>query len=231
MARNIRTSAELNDVINDIKLSSVSSNTKVNIYCEDVVAADFLKIILSQCLDINIDNYMNIKDIDLGWTNYIQLVQKKVPEFTNNLIVLDADVKGMSDYSSKSNFVDNSGNFIFLPITVEKDLFKYLKNHANYLMFQHSSSATDIAYDICFNNWPKAADKYNTEDFKEWYKQLVKSIGDNSLLFTFWCQQNAKIVNTFVDQFTSAFNKLADIHEADQIPLPNNDVNEDTEEN
>lgn len=64
----------------------------INIYLEDKRAKHFLVYLLSRYLGYNFENYFNIVDVDLGFSNYLHLHKKKVPEFLNSLIVLDHDV-------------------------------------------------------------------------------------------------------------------------------------------
>lgn len=80
MPKNISTTSELSDVLKDINLSVPLGESKINIYCEDTRAIAFLQYVLKNSLDINLELYMNFIDIDLGWTNYVQLAEKKVPE-------------------------------------------------------------------------------------------------------------------------------------------------------
>ena len=42
---------------------------------------------------------------NLGWTNYVHLVEKGVPEFENNVIVLDGDVPQKWEYRSKAQVI------------------------------------------------------------------------------------------------------------------------------
>ena len=71
---------------------------------------------------------MNFIDINLGWTNYIQLYNKEVPEFKNNIILLDGDIPSKKDYIKWRKTVESSNNIMILPIVVEKGLFSWLKN-------------------------------------------------------------------------------------------------------
>ena len=76
MPKNISTSSELSGVLNDINLAIPTGGNKVNVYCEDVRAISFLQYILSNALGINLDLYMSFVDINLGWTNYVQLAEE-----------------------------------------------------------------------------------------------------------------------------------------------------------
>lgn len=120
MPKNICTSSELSGVLNDINLAISTNGNKINVYCEDGRAISFLQYVLSDALNINLDLYMSFVDINLGWTNYVQLAEKKVPEFRNNIIVLDGDVPQKPEYESKIGIITEAGNFLFLPLVIEK---------------------------------------------------------------------------------------------------------------
>lgn len=217
--RNILLSSELSAALNDINLIAPTSGGKVNIYCEDNRATDFLRYLLTDSLKINLDLYMDFIDINLGWTNYFQLCSKNIPEFRNNLIVLDGDVPKNKDYKNKSKIVDDLTNIMFLPLVIEKDLFILLKDHACFNEFKVSSNyASSLSYDTCFNNWPLSTEKYQTLDFKNWFESTVTVLGDQTLLFGYWCYKNSKLVEDFIEEFIEKFNKLADKKDIDELP-------------
>lgn len=219
MPKNVSTSAELNQVLNDINLSVSIANSKINIYCEDARAISFLQHILSHNLNLNLDLYMNFVDINLGWNNYVQLVEKGIPEFKNNMIVLDGDVPKMKEYAAKARILQNAGNIIFLPLEIEEDIFALLKNHDAFLRFQKTfSRVPGFIYDICFNNWPLDVNAYDTNEFKKWYSYAERSLGEKTILFDFWCSENKDVVSTFVEQFVDVFNQLAETNSVDAIP-------------
>lgn len=230
MPKNISTSAELGQILNDINLSIPTGNSKINIYCEDTRAVSFLQYVLSAALTINLDLYMSFIDINLGWTNYVQLAEKGVPEFRNNVIVLDGDVPQKREYRSKETAIRDSGNFIFLPLVIEEGLFRALKDHGAFSRFQESFSLVPgFTYDVCFNNWPLDADSYGTNDFKQWYAQAESALGDQTILFAFWCNEHRDKVAAFVENFIEMFNKLAESNDVDAIPptIQNDGVEED----
>ena len=226
MPRNISTSTELNQILNDINLTVPSGNSKLNIYCEDTRAIAFLQYLLSSVLNINLDLYMSFIDIDLGWTNYIQLADKGVPEFRKNIIVLDGDVPQNPEYQkpathSKEQIVQEAGNFVFLPLVIEKDLFTLLKDHSAFSRFQTSfSRVPGFTYDVCFNNWPLDVTNYKTIDFKTWYAQTESILGDQTILFHFWCSEHRQEVEAFVENFIDVFNRFAEKNDVDAIPQP-----------
>lgn len=219
MPKNIFSSSDLGIILNDINLALPTPSNKIKVYCEDKRAISFMQYVLNSALGINLDLYMSFVDINLGWTNYIQLAEKKVPEFLNNIIILDGDVQSKREYTSKARVVTEAGNFIFLPLVIEKSIFELLKSHSAFSKFVSDySRVPTFTYDVCFNNWPLEACRYTTDDFKHWYVQTEEAVGDQGKLFAFWCDENRTAVETLVEGFIELFNYLAERNEADALP-------------
>lgn len=219
MPKNISSNSELSNALNDINLTIPLEGNKVNVYCEDARAVAFLQYLLSRSLKVNLDLFMSFVDINLGWPNYIQLAEKHIPEFRNNIIVLDGDVPQKQEYQSKQRSVAESGNFLFLPLVIEKDIFALLKDHATFARFQTACSrAQSFNYDICFNNWPLEIEQYSTDDFKHWYSQTETTLGDQNVMFEFWLSEHNSEMNTFAEQFITLFNMLSERKGCDFIP-------------
>lgn len=224
MPKNISTSQELNNVLYDINLSVMSHDNKLNVYCEDARAVAFVKYILIKQLECNLDLYMTFVDINLGWTNYVHLTEKRVPEFVNNIVILDGDVKESQEYKKRlrQNQLPNMDNYLFLPLVIEKDIFVLLKNHASFNKFrEHFSNVAQFNYDICFRNHPLNMEDYTTNDFKEWYRDVETALNDEQILFSFWYNENLNKAETFAREFVSKFNMLADKNEMDNLPITN----------
>ena len=232
MPRNISSTDELSRILNDINLTTSIGGNKINIYCEDARAISFLRYILTDALDINLDLFMTFIDINLGWTNYIHLAEKKVPEFRNNIIILDGDVPDRPEYRSKARLVAELGNFLFLPLTIEKDIFELLKDHSAFLRFQSFFSKNlGFNYDICFNNWPLDVRQYSTTDYKNWFSQTVSVLGDEKILFSFWCSEHLDMKEDFLERFTVLFNTFAEKMEVDALPSTDYALIEENENN
>ena len=196
----------------------------MRIYCEDARAVAFLRYVLKENLAIATDSYMLFSDVNLGWTNYLQLVGKGIPEFRENIIVLDNDVrKSVATDLSKKEIVSKNKNICILPLTIEKDLFCLLKNFSAENRFQESIRDRMPNYNrnVCFSEWPLQAEAYKTEDFKHWYERLKNAIGDENVLFAFWCDEYPKETKEFVKEFVEAFNMLAESRDIDAIPWSN----------
>ena len=221
MSKNISNKNELSDALSGINLSASVSQYKVNIYCEDQCAIDFVQFVLHQKMTVNLEQFMSFVAINLGWTNYVQLTSKSVPEFVRNMIVLDHDVLSKHEYKVKKHEIESFKNYLFLPLTVEKDFFILLKDHAAFSRFQRRiPQGCHLDFDICFNKWTETYDKYKTDDYKAWYKQTVSALGNQEILFSFWCEEFPAAVNTLVVDFVNRYNYLADGIGSDPLPLP-----------
>lgn len=217
--RNISTSNELNTILNDINLTVGKSENKINVYCEDEHASSFVKFLLSEKMGINTELYMHFVDINLGWTNYMQLYEKEIPEFRNNMILLDADVPKKTEYRSWKKIVETADNIMFLPVEIEKGLFILMKDHKNFNKFQKNySNVNAFNYDICFNEWPLGSDSYVSIDFKHWFAHVEKILGDRNILFRFWMEENQEQTDSFLVEFVRKFCVLAERAEADFLP-------------
>lgn len=217
-AENVLGSTRLNEVINDINLVPLSNAKRINAYFEDEHALMFGTYLLKHYYSINLENYINFVDVNLGWTNYLQLFKKGIPEFTNSIINLDADVPGKKEYRKERQVVENSKNILFLPAEVEKGLFAFLKDHSNYMNFEKNySNIPALTYDVCFNNWPLEIENYKTNDFKEWYDTITNYLCGPERLFKCWVESNEDNAKKYVKRFTEIYNYLSDIFELDQI--------------
>ena len=217
-AEYINSGVKLKRCINDMSLVPTLPDGKLNVYCEDKIAISITEHLLERKIP-EIGKYISFIDINLGWSNYIQLWEKKVPEFRQSLILLDADVSGKDEYKKKSMEARNAKNIIFLPFNAEQTLFVLLKDTNIYAVF-HENFSTNLSftYDVCFGNWPLSAEKYSANDFKKWYKYIEGVMG-KKLLFDFLLSRNEDKAECFVRKVYDAYSSLAD--ELSLDPLPN----------
>lgn len=112
------------DIYSDLLTKTVAaadaiSLPKINVYFEDKEGFDFFSTIFFRHSSKKFTN--PLADVTLGCSNYIQLVQKGIPEFsTKSIIVLDADVEGTEKF----------GSIVLLPGTLPPDqlIFEFLYN-------------------------------------------------------------------------------------------------------
>lgn len=220
IAKEVHSRNDLLEVIDDINLKFSNNKSKLNLYCEDGVASLFLKVAFQVVLNIDIERYLSIQDIDLGWANYLQLIKKGVGEFLNNIVALDGDVPQKEEFTvDKKLIVDKCKNVIFLPLVVERDTFALLKQHGAFNEFKKGiKGGKNFSYDMCFSDWPLEVKDYKTIDFKNWYKYITESLGDDFCLVEFWIRSNIASVAAFLKMFIEVFNEIAEKQNLDPIP-------------
>ena len=213
---NIHTAVELKTSLNDINLSATKISQNINLYLEDQIATNFLKSIFDS-KKIQIKNYINFIDVNLGWTNYLNLHQKKIPEFCNSLVVFDNDVKKLLTHEQKAYIEKNACNIVFMPEDVEKGMFAFLKDHSIYKEFEEEikQSGLNLSYDVCFRDWTE--NEYETKEYKAWFAYISKALGTADVLYVFWINKNQSKVNDFIDKFITAYNRLAERLELDYL--------------
>lgn len=206
--RNVRKSLELKEITDDINMQPSVVRQSVNVYLEDERAKHLLLYLLSQYLEYNYENYFNIVDVDLGFTNYLHLHKKKVPEFLSSLIVLDNDVRKKAS-RAQLDYVDNStANIIFLPDDVEEGMFKLLKDPIRYAEFESTISDVRMPYDICFKDWTE--NEYEAIEYKRWFAYMEDTLGGVEKMYDFWHSKSQSEAREFVDKFINAYNMIAD---------------------
>lgn len=112
------------DIYSDLLTTTVAASDevalpKINVYFEDKEGFDFFNTLLFRHPSKKFINPLS--EISLGCSNYIQLVQKGIPEFSiKSIIVLDADVEGTESLDS----------IVLLPGTLPPDqlIFEFLYN-------------------------------------------------------------------------------------------------------
>ena len=206
--RNIRKSLDLKEIIDDINMQPSIVRQSVNIYLEDERAKQFLVYLLSQHLAYNYENYFNIVDVNLGFTNYLQLHRKKVPEFLNSLIVLDHDVYRKASTTQLDYVANSTRNIMFLPEDVEEGMFKLLKEPIRYKEFENTISDVRMPYEICFKDWTES--KYESNEYKHWFAYMEETLGGVEKMYAFWLRNNETSARNFVEKFISAYNLIAD---------------------
>lgn len=213
---NIYTATDLNRIVDDINLKATIVKQNINVYLEDDRAKELLIFLLEDVGKIKYSNYVNIIDVNLGWSNYVQLHKKQVPEFLNSLIILDQDVMDKKEAKANINYInENANNILFLPVDVEKGMFQLLKSHKNYGEFEKRLDGIKMSYDICFRDFTD--NDYPSGEYKKWFKYIEEIIGDIRILFEFWYSHETEKANIFIDNFIKAYNIIAERLEMDYI--------------
>ncbi len=222
----INNSNDLKKLLNELEQKSTINEYNIRIYTEDYVAQQALKIILKYSSFPNIIDKLNFQDIALGCDNYITLVKKDFGDIKNSIIVLDADVEDeLKEGSNKKEVFDKNDNLLLLPVTVEKDMFKFFYNNREAIksliqLFIEENPNGNISYEIIFKGYTNSNKEYNTNECKKWYNKIKKEdkITDEMLL-TVWAKldKNNKKIKEFINKFELAYNEIADRLNMDKI--------------
>lgn len=215
--KNIHTALELRETIDDINLNPTRIPQSINVYFEDDRAFSLFEFLMKKHMVDSTQYFKCIDGVNLGWTNYLQLHSKEVPEFRNSIIILDHDVQTMKEYKKWGAYVEKAGNIMFFPVDVEQGMFKMLKDHANYEVFEKKLNSKRITmnYDVCFRDWP-AEECSCTEEYKEWFRFVEQSCSIN-LLFETWYEINRADANKFAEEFFTMYNNMAESQGLDYL--------------
>lgn len=199
----IKENQKIDQIIADLNIQPIILKRKiiekVRLYSEDDEARLFLKSILPQ-------KYMKLIQlikINIGAPELIALTgDRKVPEFKDNLIVLDGDK------STKYK------NIVVLPMDnkgPDRLMYDFLKQ----LDPQDSFWCNDTGgynKQSCFRDFISInhAEPASRELYKNWFKSQQKYWGPNSRkLFERWKRDHAEEVKHFTDDFIKAYNYVA----------------------
>ena len=174
----------------NIKVFEEKEIGKIRVYCEDAEAACLIQNLLTtkqkSCIKI-------MKDVKLGCENLKELTRKKVPEFCENIIVLDGD--------SSSKYK----NYCVLPgkgKSPEKMLYEYLYAMPEDDLFWDSELGGYNKH-VCFRNYSEIPT--NRDDFKNWFKEQLPYWGDNGRkLLARWKIDNEDCVKEFQKKIDNA---------------------------
>jgi len=205
-----------------IATSSGATLPSINVYFEDKEAADFFAALMSRQPIKKFTNPMS--EITLGCANYLQLIQKKIPEFAQKSIVcLDAD----QELNIKGK---NLKTVVLLPGALPPDqlIFEHLynlpadhefwKNDMQFTRDVFTNSAREVinefeingdAADVKNRVAAYQGDKKPREVFKRFYKgedfqKLVSSGAKPYNPWQHWVESNPAANNEFLEKFKAA---------------------------
>lgn len=206
--------------------ASGASLPKINVYFEDKEAADFFAALISRQPVKKFTTPM--REITLGCSNYLQLIQKGIPEFAQRSIVcLDADQK--QEIKGK-----NFKTVVLLPGALPPDqlIFEHLynlpaghkfwRNDRQFTRDVFTNSAREVINEFAING--NAADvkkrvavyqgeKKPREVFKRFYKdedfQNLASAGTKPYNpWKHWIESNPAASNEFLEKFKAAIHSV-----------------------
>ncbi|RGP53379.1 hypothetical protein ASB58_16040 [Pseudomonas abyssi] len=214
----------------DIHTKTVSTSAetrlpRVNIYFEDKEAADFFAALLNRQ---PIKKFTRpLPEISLGCSNYLQLIQKGVSEFSKkSVICLDADTSGKVEDK-------NYKTVVLLPGSLPPDqlIFEYLynlpanndfwQNDLGYARPNFTNSASEIIRQFAINGTSVDVKErlkayQGTEKPRDIFKRFYKD-ADFQRLFTtvskpynpwlHWINAHPAESNVFLEQFKAALHQ------------------------
>ncbi|MCX8489542.1 MAG: AAA family ATPase [Cyclobacteriaceae bacterium] len=193
--------------------------TKVPVYFEDKEAADFFAKLMSRQ---PIKKFTNpLPDISLGCSNYLQLIKKKIVEFSKeSIICLDADV-----VQTREN-INKYKNIVLLPGELPPDqlIFEHLynlppddpfwNNNCNFTRPWFTNCSSDVISEFNIHsdkvNLQKQIEAYTgtqtpREIFKNFYKndEFQKLVSSHNP-WQHWIDNHPQACNEFLEKFKSA---------------------------
>lgn len=216
--------AQISADINTKTIAAASGGAlpNINVYFEDKEAADFFAALMSRQPIKKFTTPM--PEITLGCSNYLQLIQKGIPEFSQRSIVcLDADqalkIKGK-----------NFKTVVLLPGALPPDqlIFEHMynlpaahefwKNDMQFSRDVFTNSAREVINEFAINGNPAdvkeriskyRGDKTPREVFKRFYKgedfqKLVSSGAKPYNPWKHWVECNPAASNEFLEKFKAA---------------------------
>ena len=194
---------EIGEIINDLHViadKGSQPSIKLKLYCEDEEALLFTRYLLKKY-----NRQMNfMRGISLGCGNYLDLLNRKVPEFTKSIIVLDSDVQKKHAKEIKKN-----KNIALLPKdgqSPEQLFYTFLKQLEDTDVFWDTSLG-GYTKQVCFRDYgSEPKDRY---DYKKWFNAQKSNWGQSGAkLFNRWARENAEAVGVFIEEFEKVLRYL-----------------------
>jgi len=222
----------------DIKTITIAASSdiflpKVNIYFEDKEAADFFDALMYRQ---PIKKFTNpLPEISLGSSNYLQLIQKKVSEFSEKSIVcLDADQKSKVEGKGYRTIILLPGN-----LPPDQLVFEHLynlpadhpfwKNDLQFTRDVFTDVAREILSTLSINDGSvdvkerlktyersdnsKEERKKPRDVFKRFYnnvrfQELISSSGKSHNPWRDWISKNPKLTNDFLENLKAVIHSV-----------------------
>lgn len=195
----------LRDIENNLNVEAgkKSEVSKIKVYCEDEIGIKFCRAFLRNDVKRKVEF---VTKMDLPWTAYKTLYQHNVPEFLNNIIVLDGDVK-KPDVGWK-NYPKNK-NIVFLPTmdAPERMIYEMLFCLDETDEFW-DNSLSGYSKEVCFKDYPNHLE--SIDDIKAWFGLQLPHAGRGySKFINLWKKRNLDEVSWFEEQFVKSYNYVA----------------------
>ena len=205
----------LRDIENNLNVAAGKKkmSSKIKVYCEDGIGITYCKSFLPKKIK---DKIEFVTGMDLPWSVYKTMYQHKVPEFLNNIIVLDGDVK-KQDLGWKNYPHDKNITFFPTMDAPERMIYNMLYDMDEMDGFW-DNSLSGYSKNVCFRDYPNRID--NIDTIKEWFEGQKEYAGRAySKFLNEWKKRNPEIVVEFVKEFVKTYNYVAEKTGFDQIDI------------
>lgn len=203
----VHSNPSLKDIENNLNVEAGKEaiDFKIRVYCEDDTGILFCKSFLKSDIKKRLSF---ITGMDLSWTVYRTLYNQKVPEFLDNIIVLDGDVKRTNRGEGWRNYPKGK-NIVYFPTMVAPETMIYEMlyelDEEDPFWDNHLSG---YSRDVCFRNYPNHLE--SIDDIKTWLKEQKDYAGKGYCRFlTLWKKKHPEEVATFSQDFINAYNYVA----------------------
>ena len=191
-------------------IKAKGSTPKIRVYTEDAEAAEFAKYLLGT----KYTKLLKFVDVSIGCKQLLTLHGYKIPEFTENLIILDGDQR-----SSAKNIISlpDSGQK-FPPDQLLYHFLKELPESDDFWPgFKEMGGYTKQS---CFLDYPNLNPSIVEvrKQYKDWYKSQKEYWGrGSSKAYGRWKSDYSEQVSNFLEAFRKAYNYLAKKNDLPQI--------------
>ncbi|EQB8438079.1 AAA family ATPase [Pseudomonas aeruginosa] len=212
-----------------IDTSSGVSLPRINIYFEDKEAEDFFATLLYRQPIKKFTNPMS--EVSLGCSNYLQLIQKKIPEFSERSIVcLDADQGSQVTGKSYKTVTLLPGHLppdqlVFEHLYNLPAAHPFWKNELQFTRDVFTNAAREVLNEFSINGdsvevKERVAAYTGTKKPREVFKRFYKGVEFQKLLtsgaksynpWKHWIDNNPVLINEFLENFKTAVHGVMSI--------------------
>ncbi|MCP1103484.1 putative ATPase [Aequitasia blattaphilus] len=199
-------------------MNSLAEAYRVNVLCEDEVAVDYLKKIVTSREILKKLDFLHDMDSDRKGTSYItykKLIKNGEKLLENSIVVFDADVD-LADLKAKKVSYLHLPSFHGMPI--EKEIVKYIHDLPGddrfFIKFkaEQASFANDFSHYGIKDYSAEAMQKDKVDKYKNW----AKSDSKFKQYVNYFAKNNQDIMQKFLVEFLGEVNKKLD---AKSLPL------------
>lgn len=211
-------------IISDLFVKGAGSPaSKVGVFSEDDEARWLMREIIG-VLYPELLNHVNFIDVRFGCLTLIHLYKHDYLYMKDRIIVLDGDVTEEQLSEIPGSYRANGKNVLKLPGSVrpEKVIWDFLVNADVDDPVWEALNPYDLTYRSITENGPmtSAYSQHGTERnrYKAWLKDCEPTFKQASVI-KFWIDANPGEAWTFIEEFTEAYNQVAQRTSASLMPM------------